>query len=267
MKEQMRAEFEAWCFNDSPESPNFSTHRNRLLDYSSEQTDGAWHAWQHQQAKIDSLQAALAAVPAQEPTASDEKNAKRKSWTTIDWMSHVGAWETERDTIEFGSVMAVNAMLIQFQQCLLWQVSHQPAQEPYGYVTTLRNGTKHFYESMPYLNNAVKCEAVYLQPQQPVKQEIWLPIETAPKNTKIIVRYKNEYGNDKTVFAKYIERLTEESSCDSEMNEYDEATDTYYLKEGWLELIENWDEFSSVYFDSRNIVTGWMPAPPVEVKE
>jgi hypothetical protein len=50
------------------------------------------------------------------------------------------------------------------------------------------------------------------------------------------------------------------------MDEYDEATDTYYLKEGWLELIENWDEFSSVYFDSRNIVTGWMPAPPFEAQ-
>jgi len=57
MNEEMRAAFEYWCFNDTTESANFSTHRNRLLDCSSEQTDGAWHAWQHQQAKIDVLEA------------------------------------------------------------------------------------------------------------------------------------------------------------------------------------------------------------------
>jgi len=100
--------------------------------------------------------------------------------------------------------------------------------------------------------------------QEPVKQVSWLPIETAPKGKKIIVSYKNACGKDRTVFAKYIEKFTEESSCDSEMDEYDEKTDTYYLKEGWVELIDNWDEFSSVYFDSKNVVTGWMPAPPVK---
>lgn len=41
----------------------------------------------------------------------------------------------------------------------------QRSGKPYGYVTTLRNGTKHFYESMPYLDNAVKCDVVYLQAQ------------------------------------------------------------------------------------------------------
>lgn len=147
----------------------------------------------------------------------------------------------------------------------------QPAQEPALPKATIMPSTLKEPIQVPVSEPTALSVSWHVSKQpapEPVKQESkWLPIETAPKNTKIIVRYKNEYGNDKTVFAKYIEKFTEEASCDSENDEYDEATDTYYLKEGWLELIENWDEFSSVYFDSRNIVTGWMPAPPVEVKE
>lgn len=52
------------------------------------------------------------------------------------------------------------------------EVAQQPAQEPYGYVTTLRNGTKHFYESMPYLDNAIKCDAVYLAARQPAQEPV-----------------------------------------------------------------------------------------------
>jgi len=69
--------------------------------------------------------------------ASDTKNAERKNWTTKDWMSHVGAWETDRDTIEFGSVMAVNAMLIQFQQFMLWQIEQQEQKSLCEYKTLL----------------------------------------------------------------------------------------------------------------------------------
>ena len=108
----------------------------------------------------------------------------------------------------------------------------------------------------------VKLSAV--PAQELVKQESWLPIETAPKGKKIIVKYKNACEKDRTVFAKYIERFTEESTYESDCDEYNDNDDTHYLKEGWVELIDNWDEFSSVYFDSANIPTGWMPAPPVK---
>lgn len=60
-------------------------------------------------------------VTDQDPKPSELKNAERKNWTTKDWMTHVGAWETERGTIEFGSVMAVGAMLTQLAQCLASQ--------------------------------------------------------------------------------------------------------------------------------------------------
>lgn len=41
--------------------------------------------------------------------------------------------------------------------------------------------------------------------------------------------------------------------------EYDEETDEYYLKEGWYEVIRNWDEYGSVVIG--DFVTHWMPLP------
>ena len=46
----------------------------------------------------------------------------------------------------------------------------------------------------------------------------------------------------------------DEISC-----EYDEETDEYYLKEGWYEVIRNWDEYGSVVIG--DFVTHWMPLP------
>ena len=48
--------------------------------------------------------------------------------------------------------------------------------------------------------------------------------------------------------------------CDDEICcEYDEETDEYYLKEGWYEVIRNWDEYGSVVIG--DFVTHWMPLP------
>lgn len=103
--------------------------------------------------------------------------------------------------------------------------------------------------------------ALASQAQQTESQ--WKPIATAPKNKKIIVRYKNVCDKERTVFAKYIEEFTEESNSETECEtDYHEERDTYYLKEGWVEMIDNWDEFSCVYFDSRNVPTHWMDIPP-----
>ena len=41
--------------------------------------------------------------------------------------------------------------------------------------------------------------------------------------------------------------------------DYDEEEDEYYLKEGWYEVIKNWDEYSSVVIE--DFVTYWMPLP------
>jgi hypothetical protein len=41
--------------------------------------------------------------------------------------------------------------------------------------------------------------------------------------------------------------------------EYNEEDDEYYLKEGWYEVIKNWDDYNSIVIDDT--VTHWMPLP------
>ena len=44
--------------------------------------------------------------------------------------------------------------------------------------------------------------------------------------------------------------------CDCE---YSEEDDEYYLREGWYEVIKNWDDYNSVAVE--DLVTHWMPLP------
>lgn len=46
---------------------------------------------------------------------------------------------------------------------------------------------------------------------------------------------------------------------DDEAYDYDEDEDEYYLKEGWYEVIHNWDDYSSVVI--YDFVTHWRPLP------
>jgi Zn finger protein HypA/HybF involved in hydrogenase expression len=46
---------------------------------------------------------------------------ERANWTTKQWYEHVGAWETDEGFISFGSVMALRAMLLQFQKMTIDQ--------------------------------------------------------------------------------------------------------------------------------------------------
>ncbi|SDF79334.1 MULTISPECIES: hypothetical protein [unclassified Duganella] len=52
--------------------------------------------------------------------AQQQKLAERVSWTTKQWYDHVGAREDDKDQIVFGSVMALRAMLVQFQAVTLY---------------------------------------------------------------------------------------------------------------------------------------------------
>ena len=88
----------------------------------------------------------------------------------------------------------------------------------------------------------------------------WMSIETAPKGKPVLVHYKNALNRGRTVKAYYVDRFTEESSPDSENDEYNEADDTYYTLPGWYEMIDNWDDYSAVAINSDP--THWMPLPP-----
>ena len=46
---------------------------------------------------------------------------------------------------------------------------------------------------------------------------------------------------------------------DTDCYDYCEEDDEYYLKEGWYEIIHNWDEYGSVVIE--DFVTHWMPRP------
>ncbi len=89
----------------------------------------------------------------------------------------------------------------------------------------------------------------------------WQPIGSAPVQQTILVAYKNSYGNGRVVKAKFIPRFTEESSSECDCDEYDEPNDRYTYLEGWWEVIDNWDEFAFVAFDTTNSPTHWMPLP------
>ena len=41
--------------------------------------------------------------------------------------------------------------------------------------------------------------------------------------------------------------------------EYSEEDDEFYLREGWYEVVKNWDDFNSVAVE--DFVTHWMPLP------
>ena len=59
----------------------------------------------------------------------------------------------------------------------------------------------------------------------------------------------------------YLERFTEESDLEAESyDEYCEEDDTYYMREGWFELIANWPDFYCINV-CEGTVTHWMPLP------
>ena len=93
----------------------------------------------------------------------------------------------------------------------------------------------------------------------------WQSIATAPKGKEVLIHYVNELGKGRTIKAKYVERFFEESSPDSENDEYNEADDMYYTLPGWYELIDNWDDFSSVCV--HHDPSHWMPLPSPPTRE
>nr|WP_315249227.1 hypothetical protein [uncultured Duganella sp.] len=64
-----------------------------------------------------------------EPSTREQKLAGRVNWTTKQWYEHVGAWENEHDQIVFGSVMALRAMMVQFQAVTLYAADRRASQD------------------------------------------------------------------------------------------------------------------------------------------
>ena len=94
----------------------------------------------------------------------------------------------------------------------------------------------------------------------------WIPVaERMPENgVTVLAAYQNELGNWRRIRARWIAAKTVESYGDSDIGEYDEATDTYYDPEGWYECMENWDEYAYVAVHHGE-PTHWMPLPEAPV--
>jgi len=90
----------------------------------------------------------------------------------------------------------------------------------------------------------------------------WVPVtERMPKSGQpVMVCYRNRFGHWRRIRAEWVAAKTQESDTDSEIGEYDEATDTYYDPEGWYERIDNWDDYSAVVVHDGE-PTHWMPLP------
>lgn len=90
----------------------------------------------------------------------------------------------------------------------------------------------------------------------------WVPVsDHLPEPGKMILAcYKNRVGNWRIICGYWIPEKFSESDPDSEIGEYDEASDTYYDPAGWYECIDNWDEYRSIMVDEEKI-SHWMPLP------
>lgn len=90
---------------------------------------------------------------------------------------------------------------------------------------------------------------------QPVAAEGWQPIETAPKNIKLIAGYRNQLGKWRTVMACHYAAGTLEWHPDHDM--YDNE-DEEFAPEGWYEETETHEVVMPLSIDP----THWMPLPP-----
>ena len=94
----------------------------------------------------------------------------------------------------------------------------------------------------------------------------WVPVtERMPDSGCVVLAcYTNRAGKLRRIRAEWVAAKTQESGGDSDIGEYDEATDTYYDPQGWYERIDNWDDGFSAVGVSEGEVTHWMhlPDPP-----
>lgn len=94
-------------------------------------------------------------------------------------------------------------------------------------------------------------------------QLTWRPASNLPEEDQIVIAtYLNQFGKRRRVRAVYIRQYEkEEAGEDDELCvEYCEEQDEWYLKEGWYELIDNWDGYSSVAI-VEGTVDYWLPIP------
>jgi hypothetical protein len=99
-------------------------------------------------------------------------------------------------------------------------------------------------------------------------QEPWISVEQCLPKKECLAVYVTPNGKQRIIRAKYASRFQIEAEGDDCETEYNDEDDTFYIKAGWLECIDNWGEYSSCYV-TEGTVTHWMslPAAPAASKE
>lgn len=79
---------------------------------------------------------------------------------------------------------------------------------------------------------------------------------------QVLAAYQTSSGNVRIVRAKLLGPQQEESDGDLGANdEYDEETDAFWMKPGWYECIDHWDEWASVSMGDTEPFA-WRDLPP-----
>lgn len=145
--------------------------------------------------------------------------------------------------------------------------AQQVGQEPAGEVH-LRTGGGISLLHVELAQSLPPGTKLYTAPQPAPAQDVagWISVaERLPScGQAVLAYYLNRQGMGRRIRAEYVTRWTVEAEMfadpDTECVEYSEQDDTYYVTEGWYELIDNWDEYARIAVN-EGVVTRWMPLP------
>lgn len=95
----------------------------------------------------------------------------------------------------------------------------------------------------------------------------WIRVEDRiPESGQpVLAYYLNSYGKGRRIRAEYVTSKSREidwecADTETQCVEHDEQSDCFYLIAGWYELMDNWDEYTSIaVWDGE--ITHWMPLP------
>jgi len=99
----------------------------------------------------------------------------------------------------------------------------------------------------------------------------WISVEDRLPDSGLCVLayYTNSHGKGRRIRAEYVAPKSREveweyADPDTQCVEHDEEYDSFYLTAGWYELIDNWEEYTSIAVVEGE-VTHWMPLPAAPI--